>query len=264
MQAISVLRKASDRIYHDVKDLAGSLDAGGNFGVGAGGDISKKIDIVAERAVLDYLRETEFPCVVLGEECGRVELSDDPLGYVIMDAIDGTANAVRGFPFFCSSLAFADGYSLGHMAAGVVKDLSNGSAYWASRGRGAFMDGERIRASRGDPDHAIIGINVSGATPDILRRLQPLMKIGHIRHMGANALEMAWFSRGLMDAFVDVRGKIRIQDVAAGHLLAREAGGLLLDTRMKPLDADLGYGTRVSFIAAADQDTARMVADAIL
>ena len=54
-----------------------------------------------------YLKEIDFECVVLGEECGRVELSNNPKGFVIMDAIDGSANAVRGVPFFCSSLAFA-------------------------------------------------------------------------------------------------------------------------------------------------------------
>ena len=63
-----------------------------------------------------------------------------------------------------------------------------------------------------------------------------------------------------MDAFVDIRGKIRIQDMAAGYLLVREAGGVVLDENLKPLDADLGYGTKLSFIAAADADTAHMVA----
>ncbi len=263
MQPIDVLREASERIYRNVKDLAGTEGAGGDFGRGAGGDISKKIDIVAEGSVLDYLREVEFPCVVLGEECGRVEISDDPKGYVIMDAIDGTANAVRGFPFFCSSLAFAEGYSLSGVTAGVVKNLGSGQTYWATRGGGAFLDGERIRAGRGDSGYSIIGLNVSGGTADLLARVQPLAERSHIRHMGANALEMAVFSSGLMDAFVDVRGKIRIQDVAAGYLLVRESGGLLLDENMKPLDADLGYDTRVSFVAAADEETAEAVASMI-
>lgn len=264
MQPIEVLREASERIYRNVRDLAGTEGAGGDFGRGAGGDISKKIDIVAERSVLDYLREIEFPCVVLGEECGRVEIAGgNPKGYVIMDAVDGTANAVRGFPFFCSSLAFADGYSLSRVTAGVVKNLSSGQTYWATRGGGAHMDGKRVRAGQGDSGYLIIGLNVSGATADLLDRVQPLMETSHIRHMGANALEMALFSRGLMDAFVDIRGKIRIQDVAAGYLLVKEAGGLLLDDRMKPLDADLGYDTRVSFVAAADSETAKAVASLI-
>ena len=55
----------------------------------------------------------------------------------------------------------------------------------------------------------------------------------HTRHFGANALEMAMFAQGLMDIFIDLRGKIRIQDIAAGYIIVKEAGGLLLDAEFK-------------------------------
>ena len=100
MDTNQILKEASRRIYEAVKDMAGTEDAAGDFGRGAGGDISRNIDITAENTVLAYLKEINFECIVLGEECGRVELSDKPKGFVIMDAIDGSANAVRGVPFF--------------------------------------------------------------------------------------------------------------------------------------------------------------------
>ena len=56
-----------------------------------------------------------------------------------------------------------------------------------------------------------------------------------------------------MDVFIDWRGKIRVRDVAAGYFLIREAGGIILDADLRPLDSDLGYSTRLSFIAAASQ-----------
>ena len=87
-----------------------------------------------------------------------------------------------------------------------------------------------------------------------MQQLQPIFEQhNHIRHFGANALEMALFARGLIDIFIDLRDKIRIQDIAAGYIIVKEAGGLLLDSNLKPLDADLSYKTRVSFIAAANQ-----------
>ena len=107
MEVVEILKEASKRVFENVKGLAGTSAAAGDYGIGAGGDISRNIDIVAEKTVLDYLKEISFECVVLGEECGRVELSSKPKGFVIMDAIDGSANAVRGVPFFCCSLAFA-------------------------------------------------------------------------------------------------------------------------------------------------------------
>jgi myo-inositol-1(or 4)-monophosphatase len=87
-----------------------------------------------------------------------------------------------------------------------------------------------------------------------MRKLHPIFEQhNHTRHFGANALEMAMFARGLMDIFIDLRGKIRIQDIAAGYLIVKEAGGLILDENFDPLDADLSYDTRISFIAAANQ-----------
>ncbi len=255
MEIIEILREASNKIYENVKDLAGTENAAGDFGIGAGGDISRNIDIIAEKTVLDYLKEIGFECVVLGEECGRVELSDKPKGFVIMDAIDGSANAVRGVPFFCSSLAFATENKLSSVTDGVITNLSNGEMYWASKNNGSFFNNKQIRVHKKDPIYKIIGINTSGATRDLMKKLHPIFENhDHTRHFGANALEMALFARGLMDIFIDLRNKIRIQDIAAGYLIVKEAGGLLLDADLKPLDADLSYETRVSFIAAANQE----------
>jgi myo-inositol-1(or 4)-monophosphatase len=255
METIEILREASKRIYTNVKDLAGTDNAGGDFGRGAGGDISRNIDIIAEKTVLDFLKEIGFDCVVLGEECGRVELSNNSKGYVIMDAIDGSANAVRGVPFFCSSLAFATDDKLSSITDGVITDLSNGEMYWASKNKGAFLNESRIKVHDKEPIYKIVGINTSGATPELMRQLHPIFEQhNHIRHFGANALEMAFFARGLLDIFIDLRDKIRIQDIAAGYLIVKEAGGLLLDANLNQLDADLSYKTRISFIAAANQE----------
>jgi len=254
MDVIEILREVSDRIYQNVKELAGTENAAGDFGVGAGGDVSRNIDIIAEKTVLDYLKEINFDCVVLGEECGRVELSKNPKGFVIMDAIDGSANAVRGVPFFCSSLAFATEDKLSSVTDGVITNLSNGEMYWATKDKGAFFNKKQIQVHNKDPIYKIIGINTSGASTELLKRLEPIYEnYEHTRHFGANALEMALFARGLMDIFIDLRDKIRIQDIAAGYIIVKEAGGLLLDANLNPLDSDLSYSTRVSFIAAANQ-----------
>ena len=254
MEVLEILREASNRIYENVKDLAGTDDAAGDFGVGAGGDISRNIDIIAEKTVVDYLKEINFECIVLGEECGRVELSDKPKGFVIMDAIDGSANAVRGVPFFCSSLAFATENKLSSITDGVITNLSNGEMYWASKNKGAFFNNKQIKVHKKDPVYKIVGINTSGSSIELMNKLHPIFENhNHTRHFGANALEMAMFARGLMDIFIDLRNKIRIQDIAAGYLIVKEAGGLLLDENFDSLDADLSYDTRVSFIAAANQ-----------
>lgn len=254
MEVAEILREVSKQVYNNVKNLAGTDSAAGDYGRGAGGDISRKIDIVAEKTVLDYLKEVEFGCTVLGEECGKVEISDNPKGFLIMDAIDGSANAVRGVPFFCCSLAYATEEKLSSITDAVVTDLSNGDMYWASKGKGSFLNGNPIRVNSKDPVYRIVVVNASGATPELMQRLQPVFQQhNHTRHFGANALEMAMFARGLMDIFIDWRDKIRIQDIAAGYLIIKEAGGMILDAKLNPLDSDLSYQTRLSFIAASNK-----------
>ena len=63
------------------------------------------------------------------------------------------------------------------------------------------------------------------------------------------------FAEGLIDIFIDLRKKIRIQDLAGGYLLIKEAGGLILDENLEPLDSDLSYETRLSFVAASSKNT---------
>ncbi len=254
MEIIDALKAASRQVFKNVSGMAGTADAAGDFGVGAGGDISRNIDIVAERTVIEYCKKNGPECVILGEECGRVETSGSPAGFLIMDAIDGSANAVRGIPFFCCSLAFAQTERLSSVTDAVVTDLTTGDMYWAARGGGAFLNDTPIHVYDGNPPYRIVGINTSGAKPELMKKLQPVFENhNHTRHFGANALEMALFARGMMDAFIDLRGKIRVQDIAAGYLLVKESGGLIVDADLNPLDSDLSYSTRLSFIAAANK-----------
>ena len=137
----------------------------------------------------------------------------------------------------------------------VITNLSNGDLYWATKGKGTFMNKTKIHVHEKTPVYRIVGINTSGATPTLMKKLQPIFeKHNHIRHFGANALEMALFAQGLIDIYIDLRDKIRIQDIAAGYFLIKEAGGLVLDAKLNPLDSDLSYQTRLSFVAAANQE----------
>ena len=186
MKVIEVLQEASMRVYNNVKHLAGTEESAGDFGRGAGGDISRRIDIIAERTVLDYLKKIKFDCIVLGEECGRVELSKKPRGFIIMDAIDGSTNAVRGIPFFCCSLAFATENKLSSVTDGVVTDLSRGDMYYATKGKGAFLNGNRIYVNKDKkPIYFVVGLDVSGISSKMLQRLSPIITASnHVRQIG--------------------------------------------------------------------------------
>ena len=94
-----------------------------------------------------------------------------------------------GVPFFCCSLAYATENKLSSVSAGIVQDLSNGDAYWAASGKGAFLNGTPMHVYSGEPLYNILGLNISGADAGLLARLQPLFEsYNHLRHFGANAI----------------------------------------------------------------------------
>lgn len=273
---LDILIESSKNVYNEIKDLLGTSEGASKISLGAGGDISRKIDIVAETAVLNTIKSNNISPVVIGEECGIVNLNnynsnsssnnDNNKGFVIMDAVDGTTNAIRGIPFSCCSLAFANEFKLSSVTDAVVLDLFTGDIYSASKQKGSFFNNKKISV-RNEKDFSsiasledlksidvLIGTNVSGVPPHILDEISKVISFSsHIRHFGANALELCYFARGFMDAYIDIRGKIRSTDMAAAYLIAKEAGGKLYSSNGQELDSELGLKNKLSFYAVSNK-----------
>lgn len=247
---VDVLKQACRQVHAKTKGLAGTPRASKRLGMGAGGDMSRRIDLIAEKTVIDLVRKCGSDATIIGEECGRIE---GKKGYIIMDAIDGTTNAVRGIPFYCCSIAYATDFRLSTVTDAAIIDLARGDLYYASRGRGAFLNGKRIAAKKKSPADPTIGINMSGIKPSVVERLAPIITdADHTRQFGANALEMCFIARGFLDAYVDLRGKIRPTDIAAGYLIAKEAGAKVYSDSGIDLESDLDVKTRLSYVVVAN------------
>ena len=108
---IEALKYACRQVRARTRGMAGTAKGNRQMGRGAGGDISRRIDLVAEKTVIEVLKKRGVDATIIGEECGRIE---GKKGYVIMDAIDGTTNSSRGIPFYCCSLAYATDFRLNH------------------------------------------------------------------------------------------------------------------------------------------------------
>jgi myo-inositol-1(or 4)-monophosphatase len=277
---LDILIESSKNVYSEIKDLLGTSEGASKISLGAGGDISRKIDIVAETAVLNTIKSSNISPVIIGEECGIVNLNksysssssssnnnnNNNNGFVIMDAVDGTTNAIRGIPFSCCSLAFANEFKLSSVTDAVVLDLFTGDIYSASKQKGSFFNNKKISV-RNEKDFSsitsledlksidvLIGTNVSGVPPHILDEISKVISFSsHIRHFGANALELCYFARGFMDAYIDIRGKIRSTDMAAAYLIAKEAGGKLYSSNGQELDSELGLKNKLSFYAVSNK-----------
>jgi myo-inositol-1(or 4)-monophosphatase len=228
-----------------------------DLGTGAGGDKMKLVDLAAEKAIVEILLHNGVSFTLVSEESGMREYGNTPKEcYVTIDPVDGTTNLVRGLPFYCSSIAISHKPLLSDVYAAMVTDLFHGNTYTAKRGKGAYRDGKRIITSTDIfLTEAVIGLDLNTyKVKDIVPRLSDLIQATkHIRHFGANALELCYVAEGLTDAFVDIRGKLRTTDVAAGFLILKEAGGIVSTPEGNPVDADLDPKKTLTFVASGNQ-----------
>ncbi|MBI3858935.1 MAG: fructose 1,6-bisphosphatase [Thaumarchaeota archaeon] len=215
---------ATLRVQDATSRIVSDGDRAKKLGVGASGDKTLLADREAEKAMLNALSGLRG-LRVLSEEAGEV---GDPRSQLaaIVDPLDGSANFMRGVPFYCTSVAVATGNSLDSVNFGIIRNLVNGDVYMAGKGSGATKNGSRIRtSSTAKASESVVGIDLSRATPELVSELQPLISgVNRSVHFGANALELCYLAEGKLDAFVDVRGRIRVTDIAAGFLIAAEAG----------------------------------------
>jgi myo-inositol-1(or 4)-monophosphatase len=229
-----------------------------NLGIGAGGDPVKKIDLAAEKAIMDTLQKHKVTFTLISEESGMIEYGTDPRQcYVTADPIDGTTNLIRGLPFYATSIAFSNEPTLGAVHSALVTDLFHGTTYTASKGAGAFRDNKRIKPSSNiGVEESVIGIDLNSyRIQKLAPRLTALMgEAKHMRHFGANALELCYVADGTIDAFIDIRGKLRTTDMAAASLIIKEAGSIISTPEGKQLDARLDPHQRVEFIAASNEN----------
>jgi fructose-1,6-bisphosphatase/inositol monophosphatase family enzyme len=105
MNHLSLLKACSQKIRKEVLLLIGSTEASIEFGTGAGGDTIKKIDLIAENAIIQTLQDHNVSCTLISEEEGTKKIGPKPSEfYVTADPIDGTTNALRGLPFILTTL----------------------------------------------------------------------------------------------------------------------------------------------------------------
>ena len=259
-----VLIQCKNNIQEKIKPLLKKLDQPQpDLGIGAGGDPIKKIDLAAENAIVSTLRKHEITFTLISEESGIVEYGESPHRcYVTADPIDGTTNLIRGAPFYATSIAVSTGPTLTKVHTALVTDLFHGTTYTAQKGCGAYKDDRTIRPSTNTSmEEAVIGIDLNSyRIQKIAPRLTKLIgKTKHVRHFGANALELCYVADGTIDAFIDIRGKLRTTDMAAAWLIIREAGAIMTTPQGKPLRAKLGPTEKVEFIAAANPEMHRRI-----
>ncbi len=192
-------------------------------------DFVSAADRKSEDILVRTLSETRPGYGFLLEEGGEIK-GTDPSHRFIIDPLDGTTNFLHAIPHFAISIALE---RKGEIVAGVVYDPSRDEMFRAERFKGAFVNERRIQVSARTklPDAVIAtGVPHLGKTGHArflkeLHRVTP--KVAGIRRFGSAALDLAWLAAGRYDAYWE--RDLALWDVAAGALIAREAGAIITD-----------------------------------
>ena len=189
------------------------------------GSLCTEADLAAQEALTRKLQAI-LNVPVLGEEMSRAQqaaLWGDGLQTVwCIDPIDGTSNFVRGLPYFAVSVALI---RAGKNELGVVYNPASDELFAAERGRGAFLNGEKLvsLSTVAGLNNALANVDLKRLDSKLAARLAASPPYSSQRNFGASTLDWCYTAAGRYDLYL--HGGQKLWDYAAGSLVLQEAGG---------------------------------------
>ncbi len=184
-----------------------------------------EIDKKSEELIVNIIKKHYPNHDILAEESGSKHGSKSDYKWII-DPLDGTTNFTHGLPIFCVSIGLE---RKGEIILGAIYDPNFDELFTAEKGRGAFLNGRRLRVSTTKELKSSLLVtgfpyNIN-ENPDhcIEHFVNFLLNAQAIRRMGSAALDLAYVAAGRYDGFWEVN--LNPWDMAAGVLLVKEAGG---------------------------------------
>lgn len=224
---IAVLRNIGRRLLREIPRIEPESNQSA-LGVGAAGDKTFLIDKKAEEIIITGLDESGEALTIVSEEIGIKDIKGGGKK-VLIDPIDGSKNAIAGIPFYCTSIAIVDGDAVGDIELAYVVNLINGAEFWAEKGKGAFLNGNKIFTQK-DDNFYLIAYEAQSPKKDIPQIVPLLRESRKTRCLGTTALDLAYLAYGAISIFVNPSPS-RSFDFAGGWLLVKEAGGIFTDIK---------------------------------
>lgn len=218
------------------------------------GDYVTEVDKECERVIVETLKTAYPDHAFLGEETGESGKKDAEYTWVI-DPLDGTTNFIHGIPQFAVSIALLKN---GQPLHAVVYHAMVNELFTATKGKGAYLDSRRIRVSGcNSMQDALLATGFPFREGDnydaYIKSMKVMMeKTCGLRRIGSAALDLCWTACGRFDGYWE-KG-IKIWDIAAGALIAREAGAFVTD-----FSGEGDYLQKGEIIAAAPKIFPEMV-----
>jgi len=193
-------------------------------------EIVTKYDLLSEKIILDEIKKNFPEHAIFSEEKGKNNKKSDYLW--LIDPIDGTTNFSMHNPIWCISIALI--YQ-GEIIMGVVYAPILNELYTASKGKGALMNGKKIKVSNIKSGKVLNTFCHGNQIKDIKRAIKyyTQQKLNHLdcRQLGSAALELSYVASGRIES-IAIPG-VNSYDVGAGILIVHEAGGQITDFKGK-------------------------------
>jgi myo-inositol-1(or 4)-monophosphatase len=191
-------------------------------------DFVTEVDQRSEAMIMEMIQKHFPDHHIMSEETANEGLQDG-ITWVI-DPLDGTTNFIHGFPHVAVSVAVCEERE---PVLGFVLDPVRQELFFARRGGGAFLNGNRIHTRSGARlDDALVATGFPFRSKNVLEPYLEVFRsvfnsMSGIRRAGAAALDLAYLASGRVDGFWEVG--LKAWDIAAGVLLIKEAGGHVSD-----------------------------------
>ncbi len=190
------------------------------------------VDMKANDIIIQMLKENFPDHGIVSEESKPIK-GNDYRWYV--DPLDGTTNYTLGIPFSatCVSLVLR-----GNPILGVVFNPMMNELFIGEEGKGATLNGEKIRVSDNDDLKATVvnycHLNHNNQGIEIMKGFFDYFKENarDYRRLGSGALDLCWVACGRNDVYV--RPDLSIYDIVPGYVIAKEAGAKTTDWQNRP------------------------------
>lgn len=217
-------------------------------GIGADGTPTSRLDEIVDGAVIDAVKP--FGVNILSEEAGWIDRGSAVT--LVVDPVDGTANALAGVPLCTFSGAIVVD---GRPVEALTRWLDTGRD-WACRLPAAEGGGPWRTTRRTELDGAAVSLlRPQRANWTAWQRITE--RSARIRILSCSTLEAILACTGAIDAFADAGGDVhRYVDLAAAVVYAQAAGAVVADGFGRPVEFDVDLHRRWSGIVAATPELA--------
>lgn len=232
MDAISFAKNTAQKAGEIVKSYYGkakSYDKPGRM------NFITDADLASNKFIEEEIKKN-FPNHQILSEEDKIHEMKNAENLWIVDPLDGTTNFKFGIPLFCVSIAYVEN---GEVNIGAVYDPNHDELFWAEKGKGAFLNGQKLKIDdQWSLQNAVIALDGNYELNKMKGKLEIILKLDQypatLRLLGSAVLGISYLAANRINLYFE--NYVYPWDIAASSLIVQEAGGKVLEYNKQPFN----------------------------